>query len=127
MHLAPKKSFYFMTLVYAMLIMVGMSVQSCATMGYENVDTTRKAIVVGVAEVRAANLLLQDLIDRRAISRSDADAALRNLQSAKNQLQTALSAVDVAGDPVTANKGLERAKVTLSVAMALLAPLVEEN
>lgn len=98
---------------------------ACSTLGYENIDTTRKAIVVATAEVRAANLLLQDLVARRAINRTQADAALRNLQSAKNQLQTALIAVDVGGDPLAAGSNLQRANAALSVAINLLAPLVE--
>ena len=97
----------------------------CSTLGYENVDTTRKAILVANAEVRAANLLLQDLVQRRAVSQADAATALNSLQTAKNHLETALSAVDAAGDPVTAGNSLNRAKVSISVAMALLAPLVE--
>ena len=99
--------------------------QGCASVGYGNIDTTRKAIVVSVAEVRAANLLLQDLIARRSIDRDDAERALQSLQSAKNLLQTALSAVDVGGDPALAGSNLQRANAALSVAINLLAPLVE--
>lgn len=108
-----------------LLILSSMAVVSCTTLGYENVDTTRKAILVANAEVRAANLLLQDLIQRSAISQADAATTLNSLQTAKNHLQTALSAIDAAGDPVTAGNSLDRAKVSISVAMALLAPLVE--
>jgi type IV pilus biogenesis protein CpaD/CtpE len=100
--------------------------QGCATQGYENVDTTRKAIVVANAEVRAANLLLQDLIGRRAISRDQANVALGHLQSAKDTLQSALDTVDVAGDPFTAGNRLQSARVALTAALTLLAPLVEE-
>ena len=99
--------------------------QACSTLGYENIDTTRKAIVVATAEVRAANLLLQDLIERQAIGRAQADRALSSLQQAKNYLQTALNAVDLTGDPATAGNNLQRATVALSVAINLLAPLVE--
>ena len=99
--------------------------QGCASLGYENIDTTRKAIVVATAEVRAANLLLQDLIARRSIGRDDAERALRSLQNAKDLLQTALSAVDVGGDPALAGSNLQRADAALSVAINLLAPLVE--
>jgi hypothetical protein len=119
-----KQSFHHIAYLLAMLMMM-LSVQSCSTMGYENVDTTRKAILVANAEVRAANLLLSDLVDRRAIDRDDARSALNSLQDAKDHLQTALSAVDVAGDPVTAGSSLERANAAISVVMVLLAPLVE--
>lgn len=113
-------------LLFSLLMMLSViGVVSCSTLGYENVDTTRKTILVANAEVRAANLLLQDLVQRRAISQSDAAVALNSLQTAKNHLQTALSAIDTAGDPVTAGSSLNRAKVSISVAMALLAPLVE--
>lgn len=101
------------------------SLSACSTLGYENADTIRKAIVLATAEVRAANLLLQDLIGRQAISRSQATRALASLQQAKDYLQTGLDAVDLAGDPLTAGSNLRRANVALSVALSLLAPLVE--
>jgi hypothetical protein len=110
-------------LLFMWLSLIGAA--GCTSMGYTDVDTTRKAILVANAEVRAANFLLQDLINRGAIGRSQADSALRSLNSALAQLQTALTAIDSAGDPVLAENNLERAKVSLSVVMALLAPLVE--
>ena len=113
----------FIYLLFAWLSLIGAA--GCTSMGYTDVDTTRKAILVANAEVRAANLLLQDLINRGAIGRSQAESALSSLNSALGQLQTALSAIDSAGDPVLAESNLERAKVSLSVVMALLAPLVE--
>lgn len=119
-----KRSFHYVAYLMVMLMMM-LSVQSCSTMGYENVDTTRKAILVANAEVRAANLLLSDLVDRRAIDKDDAQSALNSLQSAKDHLQTALDAVNLAGDPVTAGNSLERANSAISIVMVLLAPLVE--
>ena len=113
----------FILAFFMMFAMV--TLQSCASMGYEDIDTTRKAIVVANAEVRAANFLLQDLIARRAISKKDAGRALQSLQTAKNNLQSALNAVDVSGDPVLAGSKLERANISISVALRLLAPLVE--
>lgn len=107
------------------LLLASMLLVGCSTLGYENVDTTRKAIVVANAEIAAANSLLQDLIGRRAISREHAERAHNTLQSAHNSLQTALDAIDVAGDPVTAANHLERANMALSIAINLLAPLVE--
>ena len=125
MMLRAQRNTIYLLLFSLLLIFSSMAVVSCSTLGYENVDTTRKTILVANAEVRAANLLLQDLVQRRAISQSDAAVALNSLQTAKNHLQTALSAIDAAGDPVTAGNSLNRAKVSISVAMALLAPLVE--
>jgi len=102
-----------------------LALQSCSTLGYENVDTSRKAIVVSIAEVRAVNLLLQDLIGRRAISRESAEQTLNNLIIAKDQLQSALYAIDFAGDPATATSNIQRANIAMSLALNLLAPLVE--
>lgn len=110
----------------ALLLSFVMGIVACSAFpGYENVDTTRKAIVVANGEIAAWNSLLQDLIERRAISREHAERAHDALQVAKNHLQTALSAVDVAGDPVTATNSLDRANLAISVAIGLLAPLVE--
>lgn len=110
---------------FVVLVWAAFLLPACSTFGYENIDTTRKAIVVASAEVRAVNLLLQDLIARRAISNSQATQALASLQQAKNHLQTALSAVDLADDPATGGTNLQRANAALSVAINLLAPLVE--
>ena len=117
---------YHRQFIYVLFLLLSfLGAAGCSTLGYENVDTTRKAILVANAEVRASNLLLQDLVQRRAISQSDAATALNSLQTAKNHLETALSAIDAAGDPVTAGSSLDRAKISISVAMTLLAPLVE--
>ena len=116
-----KRHFIYVLFLWASLL----GAAGCSTLGYENVDTTRKAILVANAELRAANLLLGDLIDRRAISSFAAEDAHEELQAAHDHLQTALSAIDSAGDPVTAGSNLERAKTAISVVMAILAPLVE--
>ncbi len=110
-------------LLWTAFLFAGLS--ACSTLGYENVDTSRKAIIVGVAEVRAANLLLQDLIKRNAISDDDAKNVLSQLIIAKDQLQTALSAIDFAGDPATAATNIQRANMAMTIAINLLAPLVE--
>jgi len=117
------KHFYFLTFFYALLISFGMAMQACSTMGYEGVDTSRKAIVVGIAEVRAANFLLRDLVDRRAISSFDAEDAHENLQEAHDLLQRSLDAVDAGVDPALMEDNLERAKAALGLVLALLAPL----
>lgn len=112
--------------IYVLFLLASfISAAGCTSMGYTDVDTTRKAILVANAEVRAANMLLQDLINRGAIDKNDAESALSSLNSALGQLQTALSAIDAAGDPALAESNLNRAKVSLSLVMVLLAPLVE--
>lgn len=112
-------------LFFAAFLLLNLS--ACSTIGYEKVDTSRKAIIVGVAEVRAANLLLQDLIKRDAISDDDARNALNQLIIAKDQLQTALSAIDLAGDPATAATNIQRANIAMTIAINLLAPLVGDQ
>ena len=110
-------------LVWAAFLLFNLS--SCTSLGYENVDTSRKAILVATAEVRAVNLLLQDLIRRNAISDDDATNALNQLIIAKDSLQTALSAIDFAGDPTIAATNIRRANIAMTIAINLLAPLVE--
>lgn len=113
-------------LIYLLFLLASfIGAAGCTSMGYTDVDTTRKAILVANAEVRAGNLLLQDLVNRQVIGKDDAEKALKSLQDAKNHLQTALSAVDDAGDPVLAGTNLDRANIALSLAVTLLAPMVE--
>lgn len=102
-------------------------VQACSTVpGYENVDTARKSILVANAEIRGANLLLQDLARRDVISAEDAQAALQSLREAHGTLQTALSALDVGGDPVTAQSGIERANRAITLALTILSSYTGE-
>lgn len=91
-----------------------------------DVDSTRKAILVANAEVRAANLLLQDVVRSRSISSNDAQKALNGLQDAKNSLQLALNAVDIAGDPVEGQDRLNTAIISIDLVLAILAPLVAD-
>lgn len=111
--------------LYLMMLMIGM--QGCGTLGYGDVDidTTRKAIVVANAEIRGANLLLQDLIQRRAIDRDAAQRTKDALDDGNRHLRTALTAIDVSGDPATAATRLELANTSITVALSLLGPLVE--
>jgi len=118
---------YKSTVMLVYMAMLAITLQGCETLGYEGVDTSRKAIVVAIAEVRAQNLLVQDLVQRRAISRDQAQSALNTLTEALDYAQTALSAVDISGDPVTAGTNLQRANTSLSIAIGLLAPFVEET
>lgn len=105
-------------LLWSALLLLSLS--ACTTLGYENVDTTRKSILVAAAEVRGANLLLQDLIRRNVIDDDSARQALNNLRIATSTLQTALSAVDAAGDPATAQSNLARANASITVVLTLL-------
>jgi len=89
-----------------------------------DIDSARKSIVVANAEVRAANLLLQEVIKSRSVSSGDAQKALDGLQNAKNSLQLALNAVDLAGDPVEGQDHLDAAIRSLDIVLAILAPLV---
>jgi len=100
-------------------------IQACATQGYDNVDTTRKAIVVANTEIRAANLLLQDLVTRNAITDASAVSALNALRDAHQGLQTALDTLTLSGDPVASQNALERANSSLSLVILLLSSYVE--
>jgi len=102
------------------------NIQGCATLGYENVDTTRKAIVVANAELRAANFLLQDLVSRGAITDASATSALKGLRDAHATLQTALDALTLNGDPVAAQNALDRANSSLSLVILLLSNFIGE-
>jgi hypothetical protein len=112
--------------LFALLAVLSFTLQGCATAGYENVDTTRKAILVATAETRGANLLLQDLVTRNAIDDDSAREALAALRSAAASLQTALNAVDVAGDPLTAETTLARANQSINIALILLSQFTGE-
>jgi hypothetical protein len=117
-------------LAMSMLMLAALNIISaCQTLGYGDVeiDTVRKSIVVSNAELRGANLLLQDLIRNNAISQNQAQSALDKLNDAHQALQDALRAVDVNGDPLTAETGHERATRSLSLALAILAPLLEDD
>ena len=108
-----------------LFVFVALFYMGCASMGYENVDTTRKAILVANAEIRAANLLLQDLIQTGQIEQDDAARAHQSLQSAKDNLQTANDLLNLVGDPAGATSSLERARVSLNLAITLLSTMVE--
>ena len=110
-------------MVYVVLLLAPLmlTVQGCATAGYDGVDTTRKAILVSTAEVREANKLLQDLKRRNVIDSENASKALQSLRDAHALLQSALDAIEVAGDPVTAEGNLAKANTVITVVLALLA------
>ena len=111
----------------AALMISAITLQGCETFGgYQNVDTTRKAILVANAEIRAGNLLLQDLVRRDVIGRDNAQKALLSLREAHGSLQTALDAVDTGGDPVTAQSGLDRANRALNAALIVLSAFTGE-
>lgn len=114
----------------ALLGLVLVLVSGCGIFGgnspYEgvNIDTTRKAILVANAELRAANLLLQEVIKSRSISGDDARRALDGLQDVHKTLQAALNAVDLFGDPIEAQGHLDSAIVSLDLVLAILAPSI---
>lgn len=112
--------FVLLIIMFATLI----TLKACVTLGYDGVDidTTRKAIVVANAELRAANLLVDDLLDRGTISPLIAQDALDELRTAHGALQKALNAVDVSGDPVKAEDFKLQATRAINVALQLLAP-----
>lgn len=112
----------FTTLIFLSLFVL----QGCTTLGYENVDTTRKAIVVANAELRAANLLLQDMIVKRQVNREQAETALASLQDTHNFLQNAADSLALSNDPQIADSNLQRATSTLSLVISLLAPFAGE-
>ena len=116
----------FFTLMLMLGLIVGSSLQGCATAGYENVDTTRKAILVATAETRAANMLLQDLIQRNVIDDNSAREALSALRASMASLQTGLNAIDVSNDPITAESTLARANASLNLALILLSNFTGE-
>lgn len=101
-------------------------VAGCTSNPYADVsiDSTNKAIVVATAEVRAANLLLQEVIRARAISSGQAQSVKDNLQTAKDTLQASKTAVQTSGDPLQGQNGIETATRALDFALQILAPLV---
>ena len=104
-----------------------LQMQACGVFEeYENVDTTRKAILVANAEIRGANLLLQDLIRRDVIPDNEARQALGALRSGHESLQTALTLIDVSGDPIGAESRLEAANTALTIALTLLSAFATE-
>ena len=115
---------YFQLFVLSFFISSGIT--ACATTGYKNVDTTRKAILVANAELRGANLLLQDLIRKDLISNSNAQKTLDDIRKAHGYLQAALYTITFNNDTVQANSRLQRANVYLSNITYLLAQFAEE-
>jgi len=97
------------------------AISACSTLGYEGVDTTRKAIVVATIEIRESNLLLQDLIQRNVIPDDKARDALQRLRQAQESLRIAQRTVEQNGDPVIADDNLARANIAINIALSLLA------
>ena len=117
---------YYTTFLSLLLLSLMLAMQGCATAGYENVDTTRKAILVATAETRAANMLLQDLINRNVIDNASAREALSALRAAMASLQAGLNVIDQNGDPVAAQSTLARANVSINIALVLLSNFTGE-
>jgi len=111
----------------ALLLLSTFVIPACSSLGYENVDTTRKAIIVANAEIREANLLLQDLVIRNVITDASAVTALNALREAHAGLQTALAALIAGGDPAAAQSTLDRVNRSLSLVILLLSTYSEES
>jgi len=105
----------------AMLLLALVSIQGCSALGYEGVDTSRKAVLVASSEVRQANQLLQDLIRRNVIPDDKARDALERLRQASDGLRIAQREIENNGDPVTVDDNLARANIAISIALSLLA------
>lgn len=93
--------------------------------GDVTIDTTREAIVIANAELRAANLLLQTLIRSNSVSRDQAQAIKDELQNANTSLREALEAVEQVGDPLLGRDSVTKASRALDVALRLMAPLIQ--
>lgn len=98
---------------YAVLGLAG-----CAT--YGDIDTARKAAVVANAEVRGGYLLLEELVQNRAVSAAQAREIQSTLDDANEAVKSAFRAVQAGGDPTQAATSLERANAILDVALSLL-------
>ena len=92
--------------------------------GDVSIDSVRKGIVVANAEVRAVNMLLQELIRTDSISSDDAQDVLNHLRTVNNALRDANRAVDETGDPLAAENAVARAQSGLNLAWTVLSPLL---
>jgi len=100
---------------------IATALSGCSALGYEGVDTSRKAVLVAASEVRQANELLQDLIRRNVIPDDKARDALDRLTQASDGLRIAQREIENNGDPVTVDDNLARANIAISIALSLLA------
>jgi hypothetical protein len=113
--------------LWACIVLGMLWMQGCSTYGGVDIDTTRKQLLVATVQVRDANKLLQDLIARDAISRSDAQNSKDALQEAANGIQVALDAIEQGGDPRTAERQLDTAQSAVQIALLILVPIAEAN
>ncbi len=94
----------------------------CGTFGYGGVDidTARKAAVVANAEVRGGYLLLESLVENRAINSTQARQAQQHLDTANDAIKATFRAVQAGGDPSQADNLMSTANTALDLALALL-------
>jgi hypothetical protein len=102
---------------------VALALSGCGLFGgYSSVDidTTRKAAVVANAEVRGGYLLLESLVENRAITSEAARRAQGHLDTANESIKATFRAVQAGGDPTQAEDSLSAANTALDLALALL-------
>lgn len=90
------------------------------------VNTANKGFVVAVAEIRAANLLLQQLIQDNHISQADAQLAKDRLDEALTLVEQSKAAV-AAGEQTEGQTALQSAVLAIDAALLILGPAVDEN
>ena len=111
----------------AMLMVITLALDGCANpYGNVNIDTTNKALIVAIAETRAANLLLQEVIKARVIDQGQAQSVLDTLRTTLQTLQAAKDSVAVSGDPTQGLDALDTAARSLDFVLGILAPLVAQ-
>ena len=106
---------YAWLLGFAAALAVGLP--GCGTLGGHDIDTARKAAVVANGEIRSGYLLLESLVESRAIDSQTARRAQSSLDDARSAIRASFTAVQVAGDPSQAESSTERALQALDVAM----------
>jgi len=105
-----------------------LTTMGCTSNPYSGVtiDSTNKALAVATAELRASNLLLQEVIQSRLINRAQAQQIKDQLQEGLNVVSASAAAVALSGDPADGQDGLDRATRAIDFALAILAPLVAQ-
>ena len=108
------------------MLALAVGLPGCGTLGGYDIDTARKAAVVANGEIRSGYLLLESLVESRAINSTDARRAQSSLDDARSAIRASFTAIQTAGDPSQAESNTERALVALDVAMGILAGYVEQ-
>lgn len=113
------------------VILFASFLSGCAQFGgnpYEGVkvDTGRKGIAVTLAELRGANLLLQEIVAYEVITSDDATKIADQIELREKDLERAAIAVAMTGDPSQADNALGLAASTYGVVMGVLAPYLNK-